>query len=152
MVEERLKINATRFAQGGRGALVDPGPGVDKSTKQPGPDGSLMIAPVPLVDAALVARRVAGLAGGERPQPQGRPEPVLDCFDDEEGAVVLDQSQRQAAHRKNLVWAEGAIDRARLVIHIDHVEEHSAFGIPETTVEGREAPLERLLPAVVVLA
>src|SRR5688572_5469226 len=116
VVNQRLEVNAPCFVQRCRGALMNPGPGIDEGAQQPGPDGALMIGAVAFANPALIARRVARFAGRERAQSQRCPEMILHRFDDEKGAVVLNETQGQPADGENLIWPEGAVHRAGLTI------------------------------------
>src|SRR5262249_18272611 len=151
MVQQGLEEFPARFVNGGGGALVNPDPRVHECTEEPRPDPALMIRAIAFAYSALVTRRIARLAGGPRAQAQRRPEMILPRFDNEEGAVVFNQAQRQAADGEDLIRPKSGIDVARLMIHIDHVEEHFTFGVPETVLKRFHSALPRLLPTVVVL-
>ena len=104
--EQGLEVCAARFVNSGRRVLVNPGPRIDECAEKPRPDGALMIRAVALAHAALIARRIAGFTGREGPQTQRRPEMIFHRFDDEEGAVVLDEAEGQTTDGEDLVWAE----------------------------------------------
>src|SRR5438876_708609 len=59
--EARARLGARR-----RRAAPDAHPGLDERAHEPRPDRALMVRAVALAWTARVARRVAGLAGGER--------------------------------------------------------------------------------------
>ena len=71
MVEQRLQVFPARLVNCGWPTLVNPLPRIDKRAQQPRPNGTVMI-PVTLMNATLIARRVAGFAGREGAQAQRR--------------------------------------------------------------------------------
>jgi hypothetical protein len=88
--------------------------------------------------ASMVIPSNDAFAGNDDPR-------ALRVFDaDEEGAVDLEQPQRPATDGEDLVRTERGIDRAGQVVHIDHVVEHLALGIPEARFEGFPAAFDRL--------
>src|SRR5207244_12654771 len=100
--EARARLGARR-----RRAAPDAHPGLDERAHEPRPDRALMIRAVALARTARVARRVTGLAGGERAEAERGHEPRLDRVDDAAGALPVGPRARQAAGRQVLVRATG---------------------------------------------
>src|SRR5207253_4558546 len=127
-------------------------PGIAAPAHEPRPDRALMIRAVALARTARVARRVAGLAGGERAEAERGHEPRLDRVDDAAGAFPFEHRERQAADRQDLVRAKGRIDRPGPVVDVDDVGEMAARLVPEARCEGRPRPGVELGPALGELA
>src|SRR5205807_9032702 len=106
--EARARLGARR-----RRAAPDAHPGLDEPAHEPRPGRALMIRAVALARTARVARRVAGLAGGERAEAEGGHEPRLDRVDDAAGAFPFEHPQRPAADPQGPGRAEGRTDRPR---------------------------------------
>src|SRR5207247_4782681 len=104
--EARARLGARR-----RRAAPDAHPGLDEPAHEPRPDRALMIRAVALARTARVARRVAGLAGGERAEAERGHEPRLDRVDDAAGTFPFEHRERPAADRQDLVRANGPLDR-----------------------------------------
>ena len=91
----------------------DPDPRLHERAHEQRPDGALMVGAVALADAALVARRVARLVGGERAEAERCQETHLDGIDDSARPLALEHREGQTADRENLVRAEGRMSASR---------------------------------------
>src|SRR3989442_6612896 len=105
--DQGLEEAPARLGARRRRAAPDAHPGLDEPAHEPRPDRPLVIRGVALARAALVARRVAGLAGCERAEAERGHEPRLDRVDDAAGAFPLEHPERPAPHPPALGPAQG---------------------------------------------
>src|SRR5207247_4702079 len=122
--------------------------GLDERAHEPGPDRPLVVRAVALARAARVARRVAGLTGGERAEAERGHEPRLDRVDDAARPRPLEHRERQAADGQDLVRPERRVDRPGPVVDVDDVGEMAARLVPEARHEGAPRPLVEIGPAL----
>ena len=96
-------------------------PCFDEWPDQPRPYRPLVIGGIPRSRISFVARRIAGLFWSERPEPHWRHEMLFDGIDDSPRTASDYQPERESAHSKNLVRAEGVVACAVYVIDVHHV-------------------------------
>src|SRR3954462_8284821 len=70
VLDQRVEKSAASLAPDGRSATVNPYPGLDVRTDQPGPHGALMIRSVPGENAALITRDVAYVIARKSSKPK----------------------------------------------------------------------------------
>ena len=91
-------------------------PRLDERPGQPRPDGALVVGGVALADAALVARGVAGSPGASDRSPSGVHSCASTASTTARARSPVEQRERQAADREDLVGAEARVGGARDVV------------------------------------
>ena len=121
MLEKRLKEPESSFAAGGGRVPPRAEPRLHEGTDQPRPDGALVIDPISGRRPAFIPCAVSGLTWSEGPESQRRQQASLDFVDDPPRTFSLDERDRKAANREDLVRAKTVIASARDVVDIDDV-------------------------------
>src|SRR5262249_32315906 len=140
MQEERFEKAGARLALRLSRRAAHAYPRLHEGAHEPRPDGTLVIGSVALADAALIARRVAGLIRRERAEAEWRQQPSLDGVDDTPSSRTIEHRERQTPDREDLVRAKRWVDGASPVVYIDHVVERPRGLVPEAVPKSCEPP------------
>src|ERR1700693_6071061 len=146
VAQERVEEPLARLSPRLDSPSPDAHPGLHEGPREPRPRRPLVVRPVALRDASGVMAGIVGISGVESPQPERRPEPLLDRVHDAARRLPLEQRDREPADGEDLVGTEARVESPRDVAAVHDVVEEASLLVPEARGEGPAGLFRELAP------